>query len=198
MTQEALKPAVSPKSKPESDESKEERLARITARQAIAVTAITVLGGLAGAGFQYLATSSNSKEVKPAVTVVPKQRWLVLKGVELANFADSSETSEIRLVTTINGDVAVSYPTPTIWEPVASNMPEERFPLPIGADSYKVTFEMFVRNDPGPPVTFHSQEPKVASSFPFESEVKLVYFTPASRATAPTERRARVHFSIEE
>lgn len=196
MSEQPSEVSVDAKS-PDGTETKEERLARITARQAIIVTAITVCGGLAGAGIQHVASlSTNGMPTTTSVSIV-KQDWLVIKGVELINATDEPVVQQVRIVATINNDVVISYPGPTIWEPVVREMPIERFPLPIGADTHKVTFVLFLRNEPGEPTTFHSQETITVTDTPFKSEARLVHFTPASRITGPQASRARVFFAID-
>jgi len=48
---------------------------------------------------------------------------------ELVNTSEESRAQQVRIVATVNNDVVMSYPGPTIWEPVVRDMPIERFPL---------------------------------------------------------------------
>lgn len=177
----------------ESAETKEERLARITAKQAIIITAITVCGGLAGAAIQHVASfRSNGTSATTSAPIV-KQNWLTIKGVELTNSTDEQVVPHARIVASVNNNVVISYPGTTIWEPVVRDMPVERFPLPIGADTHNLTFLLFLRNEVGEPTTLHSKETITVTDTPFKSEARLAEFTEESRSPGT---QARVFFEI--
>ena len=111
--------------------TKEERVAKITARQAIVVALITAAAGLIGAAIQKVSSTTNT---------AVQQKWLKIRGVELEGF---SKDSRVRVVIYVNG-IALSYPSRAIWIKVGPQMSEEEFPLPIDTDKYKISFELFI------------------------------------------------------
>lgn len=108
------------------------KVARISALQAILVALITTLGGLVGG----LAIGRSSAGSGPA-----RQHWLVIEGVH------QTKVPFIRVVATVNG-LHFSYPSRAVWAEVNPGMSKERFPLPINADSFLVSFTAFGVHDP--------------------------------------------------
>jgi hypothetical protein len=108
--------------------------AKISRSTAIWVALITALGGFATA----VATGSNSLfGKKPAPAVV--QRWIRVESVEFGRDTSLPPVNRIRLVVQVNG-VSYGYPTSvnSIWAPVGTGMPIERYPLAVGQTSYHV------------------------------------------------------------
>ena len=109
--------------------------AKVSRSGALWVAAITAVGGFATA----VATGAIGLigKAKPP----PVQRWIVIEGVELAKDAALPPIDRVRLVAQVNG-VSYSYPTSpnSIWAPVGPGMVGERYPLPIGAETYRVRF----------------------------------------------------------
>lgn len=178
-----------------AQESKEERVARITAKQTIAVTMITVLGALGGAAIQHLASQSNATASATNAVAPAIQYWLEIEGIELANMPVGESPRRIRLVATVDS-VKYSYPSSVIWEPVQGDMPDESFPLPVDSLPHRLSFVMFLDDAPNEPLTFHSNESVDISNIPHSGETKLVGFTPGSRTTGPQEIQVRVKFNF--
>jgi hypothetical protein len=107
--------------------------AKITAFQAIVVTLITVAGGSLGYFFGDAGKAKNKPEIK--------QHWLAIENVNY--------TGPARLVVTVNGN-NFSYPSTQIWAGNGEQAPQERFPLPVGAEKYQISFTALVPEiDPG-------------------------------------------------
>jgi hypothetical protein len=110
--------------------------ARVSRSTAIWAAVITAVGGFATA----VATGAIglAAKAKPHPVV---QRWIRIDSVELARADNLPSIDRIRLVAQVNG-VSYSYPTSvnSVWAPVGPGMMGERYPLPIGADVYRVKF----------------------------------------------------------
>ncbi len=110
--------------------------AKVSRSGAIWVAVITAIGGFTTAvvtGAIGLVGKS-----KPPPTV---QHWLRIDAVELRNDVALPTIGRVRLVAQVNG-VSYGYPTSvnSIWAPVGPGMTAERYPLPIGAETYRVKF----------------------------------------------------------
>ncbi|WHZ11066.1 MAG: hypothetical protein OJF60_001505 [Burkholderiaceae bacterium] len=113
--------------------------ATVSRSVAVWVAAITALGGFATA----IATGAFGLIGKSKPTPVV-QHWLRIESVELPKDGSLPQIDRVRLVAQVNG---VSYGFPTsvysVWAPVGPGMTAERYPLPIGAASYRVKFYGF-------------------------------------------------------
>ncbi len=110
--------------------------ARVSRSAAIWAAAITAVGGFATA----VATGAIGLAGKPPPPH-PVQRWIRIDSVELAHDAVLPSIDRVRLVAQVNG-ISYSYPTSvnSIWAPVGPGMMGERYPLPLGAEVYRVKF----------------------------------------------------------
>ncbi len=121
--------------------------AKVTRSSAIWVAVITACGGFATA----LATGSLGllNKNKPASPTVV-QRWIHIESVELARGQGLPNVDRVRLVAQVNG-VSYGYPTSvnSIWAPIGPGMTGERYPLPLGAETYRVKFFGFGREADG-------------------------------------------------
>jgi len=112
---------------------------KVSRSGAIWAATITAIGGFATAvatgGIGLLGRS------KPVPVV---QHWLRIESVELHGDAALPSIDRVRLVAQVNG-VSYAYPTSvsSVWAPVGPGMPSERYPLPIGAATYRVKFFAF-------------------------------------------------------
>lgn len=112
--------------------------AKVSRSAAIWVAAITALGGFATA----VATGSIGLFAKSKPP--PVQRWIRIEAVQLVTDPALPSIDRVRLVAQVNG-VSYAYPTSvnSIWAPVGPGMAPERYPLPIGAETYRVKFYGF-------------------------------------------------------
>jgi hypothetical protein len=130
-----------------SGESKEVQVARITARQAIVVALITaVSGSLLGIVTGYQSGRSAPRDVR--------QHWITIKPVVAE---PASAGNAVRVVVLANSQ-AYSYPSQAVWADIGPKMSQESFPLPIGADEYRVRFAAFFRRPDGKIISYTSQE----------------------------------------
>ena len=106
------------------------KVAKITAFQAIIVAVVTAMGG----GIGYFA---GTKDTGPPPESI--QRWLVIHGV------DGPPGQSIRIVVSVNS-VVYAYPADVPYTKIGMNMPEQKLPLPSGADEYTVAFEGQIRD----------------------------------------------------
>lgn len=120
-------------------ESKEERVAKITAKQAIIVALITALAGLSGAIIQKHVTSTN--KVQEA-----KQSWLYITGVELSN---TNTNHHVQIMVEVENTTFV-YPSRIAGVLVSPNMEKPFFHLPIGREEYTVAFKIYSPWGPQP------------------------------------------------
>lgn len=113
--------------------------ARVSRSAAVWVAVITAVGGFATA----VASNSLGLLRQPAAAP-PVQRWIRIDSVQLSQHAELPQIDRIRLVVQVNG-VSYSYPTTvnSIWAPVGPGMASERYPLPLGTDTYRVRFYGF-------------------------------------------------------
>jgi len=112
--------------------------AKVSRNAAIWVAAITAIGGFATA----VATGSIGlfAKAKP----LPVQRWIRVEAVQLVSDPALPTIDRVRLVAQVNG-VNYSYPANvnSLWAPVGPGMVAERYPLPVGAETYRVKFHAF-------------------------------------------------------
>jgi len=110
--------------------------ARVSRSAAVWAAAITAVGGFATA----VATGAIGLVSKPKPHPVA-QHWLHIESVDLAREDGLPSIDRVRLVAQVNG-IGYSYPTSvnSIWAPVGPGMAGERYPLPLGADVYRVKF----------------------------------------------------------
>jgi hypothetical protein len=130
-----------------AEEPKEVQVARITARQAVVVALITAVSGiLLGILTGYQSGRSAPRDVR--------QHWITLKPVVAE---PASEGSAVRVVVLANSQ-AYSYPSRAVWADIGPKMSRESFPLPIGADEYRIRFEVFFRSPDSQIISYTSQE----------------------------------------
>jgi hypothetical protein len=110
--------------------------ARVSRSGAIWAAAITAIGGFATAVVAGAIGLVGKNKPPP-----PVQRWLRIESVELRKDAALPAIDRVRLVAQVNG-VSYGYPTSvnSVWAPVGPGMTPERYPLPIGAEAYRVKF----------------------------------------------------------
>lgn len=110
--------------------------AKVSRSGAIWAAAITAIGGFATA----IAVGAIGL-VGKAKPPPPVQRWLRIESVELHKDAALPAIDRVRLVAQVNG-VSYGYPTSvnSVWAPVGPGMTAERYPLPIGAEAYRIKF----------------------------------------------------------
>ncbi len=72
------------------------------------------------------------------------QRWLRIDSVQLGTHPGLPVIDRVHLIAQVNG-VSYAYPTSvnTLYAPIGPGMVSERYPLPIGADTYRVRFYGF-------------------------------------------------------
>jgi hypothetical protein len=115
--------------------------ARVSRSSAIWVAVITAIGGFATAvASGSLGLLKQSQPPPPA----PVQRWIRIESVQLGSHKDLPPIDRVRLIVQVNG-VSYAYPTSvhSLWTPVGPGMAAERYPLPVGTDTYRVRFYGF-------------------------------------------------------
>ena len=117
-------------------EPAEVHAARISAKQAIIVAAITALAGLLGSLISY------SQGVRHS----PSQHYLKIIKVEKRGFPNMNPS--VRIVANVNGQ-PYSYPSEAVWSDIRSETPGESFPLPSDQSEYALRFSAFYRADNG-------------------------------------------------
>jgi hypothetical protein len=108
--------------------------AKVSRSGAIRAAAITAVGGFATA----IAVGAFGLIGTPKPTI---QRWIRIDAVELSRDAALPVVDRVRLVAQVNS-VSYGYPTSvnSVWAPVGPGMIGERYPLPVGAETYRVKF----------------------------------------------------------
>lgn len=101
---------------------------------------------------------------------VTEQRWLRIRGVE------GLDGVRARLVARVNGR-AYSYPSRVVWALLGSGIPTEDFPLPVGVQSYELSFELLTLSAGNQYRQFQSQEVVSVRSWPYEGEYKIFAVT---------------------
>src|SRR6266478_3282185 len=127
-----------------------EKVAKISARQAVAVALISAAAGVAGALISS-GTYSTSKQPPVAATQLPvatqppvaTQHYLTIRSVGAGSHTDYVG---FRIVVEVNGQ-AYSYPSRAVWNSFDSDMASEAFPLPLSQHEYWVRFEAFCRTN---------------------------------------------------
>jgi hypothetical protein len=168
--------------------------AKVSRNAAVWVAAITALGGFATAvatGSLGLLSKPPPPPPKPVV-----QRWIRIDSVQLGTDPVLPPIDRVRLVAHVNG-VSYSYPTSvnSIWAPVGPGMIAERYPLPIGAETYRVRFYGFG-------LTADGKIPRYESKDAVEHALRHVPFrgaTQSLRLTSPSALATglTVRYSIE-
>ena len=170
--------------------------AKVSRNAAVWVAAITAVGGFATA----VATGALGllgKQAPPPKPVI--QRWIRIDSVQLGTDAVLPAIDRIRLVAQVNG-VSYSYPTSvnSIWAPVGPGMMAERYPLPLGAETYRVRFYGFGLATDGKQVPRYESRDAVEHALrhvPFRGatqSLRLSGSSPSGLATGMT-----VRYSIE-
>lgn len=108
--------------------------AKVSRSGAVWAAAITAVGGFATA----IAVGSFGLLAKPKP---PVQRWIHIESVELVRDSSLPVIDRVRLVAQVNG-VSYGYPASvnSVWAPVGPGMIGERYPLAVGASTYRVKF----------------------------------------------------------
>jgi len=167
--------------------------ARVSRSAAIWTAAITAVGGFATA----VATGAIGLFAKPKPHPVA-QRWIRIESVELARNEALPSIDRVRLVAQVHG-VSYSYPTSvnSVWAPVGPGMMGERYPLPIGAEVYRVKFFGFGLAADG-------KIPRYKFRGVFEHSARQIPLRNATQALQLTTSEPRgltvgmtVHYSIE-
>lgn len=109
-------------------------IARISARQAIIVAAITAVAGVVGSVISYSQGARHS----------PTQHYLRVVRVEKRGFPNMNPS--VRIVADIN-DQPYSYPSRAVWTDISHGEPGESFPLLAGQAEYVLRFSAFYRRD---------------------------------------------------
>ena len=78
-----------------------------------------------------------------AKPVQPTQHWLNIHRVAVHNM-EAHEGILVNIVARVNG-VIYSYPADVPYTPIGVNMAEQKMPLPIDTDSYRVSFEAYIK-----------------------------------------------------
>lgn len=127
--------------------------AKVSRSAAVWVAIITAVGGFATA----LATGSLGLFSKHKTVVL--QHWIRIETVQLETQPSLPVIDRIRLIAQVNG-VSYSYPTTvnSIWAPVGPGMVGERYPLPIGAETYRVRFYAFGYTLDGKTIHYESRD----------------------------------------
>lgn len=112
------------------------RAARISAKQAIIVAAITAFAGILGSLISY------SQGVRHS----PSQHYLKIIKVEKHGFPNVNPS--VRIVANVNRQ-PYSYPSEAVWSDIRSGTPGESFPLPSDQSEYALRFSAFYRADDG-------------------------------------------------
>jgi hypothetical protein len=166
--------------------------ARVSRSGAIWVATITAVGGFATA----LATGSFGLLGKSKPPVV--QRWLHIESVELNRDQNLPPIDRVRLVAQVNG-VSYGYPTSvnSVWVPVGPGMIGERYPLPIGTETYRVKFFGFGLESDGriPRYEYRGVQEYATRQFPLRNETQALQLTtsePRGLTVGMT-----VHYSLE-
>jgi len=110
--------------------------AKVSRSAAVWVALITAAGGFATAA----ATGSFGWVKKEPVV----QRWIRINAVQLGTDPKLPPIDRVHLIAEVNG-VSYAYPTSvsSLWAAVGPGMVSEKYPLPIGADAYRVKFFAF-------------------------------------------------------
>ena len=165
--------------------------AKVTRSGALWAAAITAIGGFATA----VATGAFGLIGKSERTV---QHWIRIEGVELVNDAALPSIDRVRLVAQVNG-VSYGYPTSvnSIWAPVGQGMIAERYPLPIGARSYRVKFFGFGYAGDGriPRYEYRGVAEHPLRQVPFHGATQALQFT--SSTSSGLAVGMRVRYAIE-
>jgi len=164
---------------------KEVQVAKISARQAIAVALITSIAGLVGAGIGIgLKTSSAS-----APGMVHR---ISVEGVD---YQECRDRCAIRVVTEVNGQ-AYSYPSRVVWADIGPSMSKEQFPL-VSSPEFAVNITAFLRYPDGHIELLRSQvlNRDSAAALPVEREYRL--FPVDGGFTRGATDRVTVHYRIE-
>jgi hypothetical protein len=173
-----------------------EDTAKVSRNAAVWVAAITALGGFATA----VATGALGLIGKPPPPPKPViQRWIRIDSAQLGTDPVLPTVDRIRLVAHVNG-VSYGYPTSvnSIWAPVGPGMIAERYPLPMGAETYRVRFYGFGLTKDGKQVTRYESRDAVEHTLrhvPFRGATQSLRLTGSSASGLVTG--ITVRYSIE-
>ena len=166
--------------------------AKVSRNVAIWVALITAAGGFA------TAVVSGSFGLLNKAAPPPVQRWIRINAVQLASDAKLPVIDRVRLVAQVNG-VSYGYPTSvnSVWAPVGPGMAGERYPLPSGAEVYRVRFFGFGLASDGkiPRYEYRGTSEYSARRIPISGATQALQYTtsePTGLAVGMT-----VHYSIE-
>jgi hypothetical protein len=129
-----LMPTLALKGKSMPDiESQHVAVARISMLQAVLVAVVTAIGGFSTA---YLSNAG----AKSASTLaeINIQRWISIEKITLQN-PTSIDLNKFRSSVEANS-ISYSFPSNSVWASIGPDMNGERFPLPIGTDTYSFRF----------------------------------------------------------
>ena len=111
--------------------------AKVSRSVAVWVASIAAAGGFATA----VVTGSFGLAKKPEAVI---QHWIRISAVQLGADPKLPPIDRVHLIAQVN---AVSYAYPTsvssLWAAVGPGMTSEKYPLPVGAEAYRVKFYAF-------------------------------------------------------
>ena len=161
------------------------QVARITARQAIIVAAITALAGTSG-----LIGAAVQRTTAPPPTVAA-QAWLQIDGVE---FNVPQPGLKVRITAFVNG-IGYSFPSQALWSAVGRQMAPHALPLPLGDSVYTLSFGLIYADGDGRDVRYAQSSSTVrvrAGQIPINSDYKLFNVDAGTRTQAIATIRYKV------
>lgn len=161
------------------------QVARISARQAIIVAAITALAGTSG-----LIGAAVQRTTAPPPSV-PAQAWLQIDGVE---FNVPQPGLKVRITAFVNG-ISYSFPSQALWSAVGREMAPHALPLPLGDSAYTLSFGLIYADGDGTDVRYAQSSSTVrvrAGQIPIDSDYKLFNVDAGTRTQAIATIRYKV------
>jgi len=130
-----------------------------------------------------------TKKLQSAAVPRPTQRWLRLLGVE------GLEGFNARIIIRVNG-MAYSYPSQAVWSQVGLGISTEDFPLPVGENAYRVSFEILSLSEDAKFKQFQSQEVIHVDTWPYQGSYRIFGITTSEwgtvRGLPPSPREKNV------
>jgi hypothetical protein len=117
-------------------QTREERVARITAKQGIAVAVITAIAGMAGAGIQKITLPESDSQHGPLLTI---------KSVEVQDH----KRRRIRVIAEADGN-SFSVPSRAVWLDTGEPLSPETFPLPREPKAHTIWFSVLEESETDP------------------------------------------------
>jgi hypothetical protein len=169
--------------------SERERLARLSARQAIIVAAIGALSLVAGAWIQYAVGPRKTAPVIPVATadVAQRQLWIHIIGVEV----DHASVQRCRVIAKLDG-IYYSFPTRSLWLEIGDDFPMQSLPIPIGHSKHWLGFDLIYQLRDGSISSTGNQAAVTVEQVPFVSESRVHITVPGVDKFV----NARVKFAV--